>query len=122
MTGAQIRLTYATKSCCNKLNCIQNLIRGGLSDSSNSSSNSRFDNYLYCQQIGVSPEDIPSLAFDQFLKEIRQPFIALQAGAGSDEEASKQLRIHFVWRNGIHSLIEGNNRTINTVFCRQIES
>jgi hypothetical protein len=42
------------------------------------------------------PEEIPALAFDQFLKEIRQPFHALQAGAGSDEEASKQLRWYLV--------------------------
>lgn len=98
MTGAEIRMTYATTKCCNKLNCIQNLICGGPSDFSSSSSNSRFDNNsLYCQQIGVMPdEEIPALAFDQFLKEIRQPFHALQAGAGSDEEASKQLRWYLV--------------------------
>jgi hypothetical protein len=116
MTGAEIRMTYTTTKCCNKLNCIQNLIcGGGPSDFSSSSSNSRFDNSLYCQQIGVMPEEIPALAFDQFLKEIRQPFHALQAGAGSDEEASKQLRkisTIFYISVSITFIITGNNHGV----------
>lgn len=126
MTGAEIRLTYATETCCNK-NCIPNLIRGGrpgkvFNSSSDTSSAARYDNYLYCQQIGVPTEDIPSIAFDQFLKEIRQPIHALQAGAVSEAEANEQLRYYLVQKFTENRIYDDSDNKHNHLYLYQLHS
>jgi hypothetical protein len=67
------------------------------------------------------PEEIPALAFDQFLKEIRQPFHALQAGAGSDEEASKQLRWYLVQKFTENRTYDPENKH-NFLYLYQLHS
>ncbi len=110
MSGAEIRLAYAQRSCCSK-DCMQKLIQGSHaskssrrsvrgSNSSNSSvlsvdTDTTFDGLdssLFCQQIGMPTSSIPYLEFDKFIEEVRRPLFALTAGTLSTEPA--RISVH----------------------------
>ena len=52
--------------------------------------------YMFCKQIGIEPDSIPSHDFDRFVEEVRQLFLAFKAGLKSDAETSSQLRYYLV--------------------------
>ena len=136
MIGAEIRLRYATETCCSK-NCIQNLIYGGsygvghkstsssssTSSSASSSNNSRLasDMFLFCQQVGIPRDDIPVHPFDQFLEEVRKPFYELQSGVGSVTEANDQLRYYLVHKFTENRVYDPENKH-NYLYIYQLHS
>ena len=136
MIGAEIRLRYATETCCSK-NCIQNLIYGGsygvghkstsssssTSSSASSSNNSRLasDMFLFCQQVGIPRDDIPVHPFDQFLEEVRKPFYELQCGVGSATEANDQLRYYLVHKFTENRVYDPENKH-NYLYIYQLHS
>ena len=107
LTAREIRFFYSDSGnmCC-KEQCIFSLIhsknknntnrRTCNATSSNSNNSGEKDSYMFCQQIGIATDSIPSHDFDRFVEEVRQPFLAFKAGSKSDAETSSQLRYYLV--------------------------